>query len=574
MKRFFLASLMGLLIGQLAFGASSDVKSQIGVQDLKLDDDGAAHGTFQRRTSTGGLLTLDKIDGNQIPWSLDYSRTIRPGGITGNSSSPGRIQNYNFGSASYTDNGYFADIIVGGPWVDVRKHGTGLSTTNGTDNWTTAIQTAIDNGIKEVRVPDGIFSISGINITGKNGFKFVCNPKAEIRWAGADNVPMLLVKNSEKVIVEGCWFNNTTANQPSSCIESNITAATIPSNVNGVTGNIFKFNTFGGTGSNSIRRGIHYTYTGTDQNNDQGLFVGNEARNYSIAAAELDGTMSTAHDFIGNRFVGAGPIGVKITGDQAVTGGGFRWWGGTMLAHTTADFVLGTHLYPVSIYGVLSENSNKFLTVYNPSGPPVTIIGIDYSDAQLNADNNAIDAGSCGTLTIRGSRFGGFSGTSKFPRVNLRANGSCPNGQWLVSEGNHWFVVKASISSPFVIGDTSTGYLISIGDTMTKTDQQTYPLPTVISGLTGLSGAIKTANNLRGTLTVDNAATTGSVTFTTAEPDATYYLNITPTDNTGAVAAGSNRVSKIAKTSAGFTITVEVAPGAATTQRFDWILVR
>jgi hypothetical protein len=173
MRRFLLASLIGVLIGQLAFAAGTEVKSYIGAQDLNLDLDGAAHGTFLRRSSTGGTITLDRIDGNQIPWSLDYSRTIRPKGITGNST--GAIQGYSFGSASYTDNGYFRDIKARGPWVDVRAYGavtlgTGVSAAQKTANAAT-IKATIDSvtgtdspltsGGQEIRLPPGDIYIDG-----------------------------------------------------------------------------------------------------------------------------------------------------------------------------------------------------------------------------------------------------------------------------------------------------------------------------------------------------------------------------------------------------------------------------
>jgi len=84
----------------------------------------------------------------------EYVYTLKPRGLTGNDT--GNITGYDnitgttrvrapsIGSASYTDNGYFLNIITKDPWFDVRAYGAGLSTTNGTDDWTAAIQAAID----------------------------------------------------------------------------------------------------------------------------------------------------------------------------------------------------------------------------------------------------------------------------------------------------------------------------------------------------------------------------------------------------------------------------------------------
>ena len=192
-RRFLLASLMGMLISSLAFGV--DIKSQIGTQDLNVDTDGAAHGTFQRRTSTGGTITLDKIDGNQIPWSLDYSRTIRPGNITGNST--GRIQNYSIGSASYTDNGYFGDLITRGPWVDVRAYLPAGFVTDGSVDYSAQVSTTINalaaGSTLLVPIPIGLGTAgwAGITITNKSnitimglgngGFKVLALPSGTPR---------------------------------------------------------------------------------------------------------------------------------------------------------------------------------------------------------------------------------------------------------------------------------------------------------------------------------------------------------------------------------------------------------
>jgi hypothetical protein len=90
----------------------------------------------------------------------------------------------------------------------------------------------------------------------------------------------------------------------------------------------------------------------------------------------------------------------------------------------------------------------------------------------------------------------------------------------------------------------------------------------------GISATSTKANNLRGSVTVSGTATTGTVTFPTAEPDATYFLQVTPAAPTGTPAAGSNRVKSISKAAGSFTITLEVAPGASMGQTFDWVLIR
>jgi hypothetical protein len=90
----------------------------------------------------------------------------------------------------------------------------------------------------------------------------------------------------------------------------------------------------------------------------------------------------------------------------------------------------------------------------------------------------------------------------------------------------------------------------------------------------GISATATKANNLRGSVTISGTATTGTVTFPTAEPDSSYFLQVTPAAPTGTPAAGSNRVKSISKAAGSFTITLEVAPGTSMAQAFDWVLIR
>ena len=80
--------------------------------------------------------------------------------------------------------------------------------------------------------------------------------------------------------------------------------------------------------------------------------------------------------------------------------------------------------------------------------------------------------------------------------------------------------------------------------------------------------------NLRGLVQVTGVNTSATVTFTTAEPNANYFIVATPVELTNTPAAGSNRVTNISKTASGFTINVEVAPGGTGIVTFNWIMVR
>ena len=80
--------------------------------------------------------------------------------------------------------------------------------------------------------------------------------------------------------------------------------------------------------------------------------------------------------------------------------------------------------------------------------------------------------------------------------------------------------------------------------------------------------------NLRGLVQITDTNTSATVTFSSAEPNATYYIVATPVSVTGTPATGSNRVTTISKSTTGFTINVEVAPGSTNSVTFNWIMVR
>lgn len=95
-----------------------------------------------------------------------------------------------------------------------------------------------------------------------------------------------------------------------------------------------------------------------------------------------------------------------------------------------------------------------------------------------------------------------------------------------------------------------------------------------LSGIQGISGTATRANNLRGTATVADAATTAVWTFSAAEVDTSYFITAASATVTGAASAGSSRIRSIAKATDKITITVEAAPGAGTSVAFDCILIR
>lgn len=75
-----------------------------------------------------------------------------------------------------------------------------------------------------------------------------------------------------------------------------------------------------------------------------------------------------------------------------------------------------------------------------------------------------------------------------------------------------------------------------------------------------------------GSFTVSDTDDEATVSFTTEEASADYKVFVTAQDFTGAAADGAFTVKKVAKTTAGFTVTLAAAPGASTNVTFDfWV---
>jgi len=92
--------------------------------------------------------------------------------------------------------------------------------------------------------------------------------------------------------------------------------------------------------------------------------------------------------------------------------------------------------------------------------------------------------------------------------------------------------------------------------------------------LKGISSTQTYSNNFFGYVDIADTATSAAVTFGTAESDVNYGLVFGSWNVTGSPAAGSHSAYMTARATSGFTLNVDVAPGAGTTVRIFWMLVR
>ena len=78
----------------------------------------------------------------------------------------------------------------------------------------------------------------------------------------------------------------------------------------------------------------------------------------------------------------------------------------------------------------------------------------------------------------------------------------------------------------------------------------------------------------RGQLTIADANTTGTVTLSPTEPDASYFVQLTASAAGGGPAAGALTVGGVNKATGSFVVTLTDAPGAGKSVVYDWFLHR
>jgi hypothetical protein len=77
-----------------------------------------------------------------------------------------------------------------------------------------------------------------------------------------------------------------------------------------------------------------------------------------------------------------------------------------------------------------------------------------------------------------------------------------------------------------------------------------------------------------GSVTLSGTSDSAGVTFAAPEVDTSYGLVVTPGALGGTPATGSSRIASITKTTTGFALRTEMAPGSGSSVTFDWNIVR
>ena len=82
------------------------------------------------------------------------------------------------------------------------------------------------------------------------------------------------------------------------------------------------------------------------------------------------------------------------------------------------------------------------------------------------------------------------------------------------------------------------------------------------------------SNQVRGTATISDTNTTTAVSLPNTEPDTNYFIIAQVSAKSGSAASGSTRCYVTDKTTAGFDLHVEVAPGSSQSVTIDWLMLR
>ncbi len=205
--------------------------------------------------------------------------------------------------------------------------------------------------------------------------------------------------------------------------------------------------------------------------------------------------------------------------------------------------------------------------------PAVFGISVDDSSKVLVADNIVKNAGFRGIqmvgvsdVTLSGNIVDGSHDSGCVLATYARATliGNAFNNNGIGGSGNGLNLQGTAPSGTFIGNMLHNNASGPLADDTTTPSHRFLENPDI--------GSARVANN-RGTVSVSGSATTAAVAFGAAEPDSSYMVVLGATLGAGA-APGSNRTYCTSKATTGFTVNVEVAPGAGSSVEVDWHLLR
>ena len=135
--------------------------------------------------------------------------------------------------------------------------------------------------------------------------------------------------------------------------------------------------------------------------------------------------------------------------------------------------------------------------------------------------------------------------------------------------------IRVDASCNHTVLETTLGTTPTITNGANSTIIRTSPGK--LGGVKSINSGTVIGNNRGGSVTISGVATTGVVTFSTAEPDANYRVVGLAVESVSGAPAASSFIASVAqgtRTVNGFTINLNAAPGGGTSVSVAWTIER
>ncbi len=397
--------------------------------------------------------------------------------------------------------------------------------------------------------------------------------------------------------MDGCQRCSVIHNKMINCMGDGIhmVSATRSSSHNTISGNYIT-----GVSGN----GINCFNTNQDEDDilDNEIYVSNAA---SGQAGQMELTNSR---IMGNVFDGGSSIGLTLAGDGSANRAdnlvlGNRFYGGTY-ALEFGSFQDGTTVIGNHIEGSKSGGQSALKASVGGSGKSgqITIVGnsiyhgseavtfpangssawlfnSNYVSKSSATQSSAWVTTAVSSATISGNIFDATSITTGGSNIidQVLSNAVVVGNQFLGSNSSGQTAVNANGVTNNAIALNKSINMTDVTTNVNSFGNFIIDSTGTIRGATALSGDRIVApknGNLRGSVTISGASTSGTVTFGQSETDGNYFVSAVVGATSGSPAAGSTRVYVTGKGTTGFTVNDEVAPGAGNSVTVDWHLIR
>lgn len=387
-----------------------------------------------------------------------------------------------------------------------------------------------------------------------------------------DGVPIIQVRNAQYVTIRDMEIQGYTVAPPIACIDSvsnSLSYVFVP------TGNRFVNLAIGGGSASSglpnmADYGVRYRLSAgsLDYNNSEGYHENLNITCCRIAAWSAQHTQSKAHTLINCNF---NECGNGISTMPA--GGGFTWLNGNMGNIGTSElqygicFRLGAPNDPILILGMNSEGCKRLLFVNDGVGGAspyaVTMKNVRFACNDMIEDGRIVDFRFPGPLVIEGCLIQSVDGETAptFYLLNYGSHKICNN--------------SFSFTDSYLASIIETGSGFGVEERYNLWNDATPGVATIPRAEKGVelfgSGVTTVAVTFAEKSTPLGYAPAGSPNV--PRPNLNYAVALSARPNAGTPAAGALRASIANKTTLGFDIVLEAAPGGVASVYVDWSIL-